>query len=343
MSPFFGKKAPRYNSMLVNGKDYMMIIVGLMIYSVGFTSCILPHKIVIGGLSGVGTLVYFATDGMIPVAVTSYACNLMLLACAYKLVGRTFVLRTIFGVTVSAIGIGCTEGFFMGLGHPLIPDRVVSVALGGICCGIGIGTAFIHNGSTGGTDIVAAMVSKFSNVSIGRTMIVVDFCIISCSIFLPFEGTLEQRIEARIPTIVYGIMVTFIASYVTDQLINGNRRATQFMIFSPKWKEIADRILADAHRGVTVMDGKGWYTKHDQKVLIVYCRKIESVTIFRIIKSIDEDAFVTQGAVNGVYGKGFDHVKIKMKKTAANADIPANGDASSSSPIRSIRRSSDEE
>lgn len=343
MSPLFGKKAPRYNSMLVNSKDYMMIIVGLMIYSVGFTSCILPHKIVIGGLSGVGTLVYFATDGMVPVAVTSYACNLMLLACAYKLVGRTFVLRTIFGVTVSAIGIGCTEGFFMGLGHPLIPDRVVSVALGGICCGIGIGTAFIHNGSTGGTDIVAAMVSKFSNVSIGRTMIVVDFCIISCSIFLPFEGTLEQRIEARIPIIVYGIMVTFIASYVTDQLINGNRRATQFMIFSPKWKEIADRILADAHRGVTVMDGKGWYTKHDQKVLIVYCRKIESVTIFRIIKSIDEDAFVTQGAVNGVYGKGFDHVKIKMKKTAPHAAIPANNDASSSSPTRSIRRSSDEE
>ncbi len=343
MSPLFGKKAPRYNSMLVNGKDYMMIIVGLMIYSVGFTSCILPHKIVIGGLSGVGTLVYFATDGMIPVAVTSYACNLMLLACAYKLVGRTFVLRTIFGVTVSAIGIGCTEGFFMGLGHPLIPDRVVSVALGGICCGIGIGTAFIHNGSTGGTDIVAAMVSKFSNVSIGRTMIVVDFCIISCSIFLPFEGTLEQRIEARIPTIVYGIMVTFIASYLTDQLINGNRRATQFMIFSPKWTEIADRILADAHRGVTVMDGKGWYTKHDQKVLIVYCRKIESVTIFRIIKSIDEDAFVTQGAVNGVYGKGFDHVKIKMKKTAPHVAIPANNDASSSSPTRSIRRSSAEE
>ncbi len=343
MSPLFGKKAPRYNSMLVNGKDYMMIIVGLMIYSVGFTSCILPHKIVIGGLSGVGTLVYFATDGMIPVAVTSYACNLMLLACAYKLVGRTFVLRTIFGVTVSAIGIGCTEGFFMGLGHPLIPDRVVSVALGGICCGIGIGTAFIHNGSTGGTDIVAAMVSKFSNVSIGRTMIVVDFCIISCSIFLPFEGTLEQRIEARNPTIVYGIMVTFIASYLTDQLINGNRRATQFMIFSPKWKEIADRILADAHRGVTVMDGKGWYTKHDQKVLIVYCRKIESVTIFRIIKSIDEDAFVTQGAVNGVYGKGFDHVKIKMKKTAPHVAIPANNDASSSSPTRSIRRSSAEE
>ena len=135
---------PKYNSLLVNGKDYLMIIVGLLIYSVGFTACILPHKIVIGGLSGVGTLVYFATDGMIPVAVTSYVCTLLLLACAYKIVGKKFVLRTIFGVTVVALGIGCTEGFFMSIGHPLIPDRVVSVALGGICCGIGIGTAFIH-------------------------------------------------------------------------------------------------------------------------------------------------------------------------------------------------------
>ena len=245
---------PKYNSLLVNGKDYMMIIIGLLIYSVGFTACILPHKIVIGGLSGVGTLVYFATDGMIPVAVTSYVCNLLLLACAYRIVGKKFVLRTIFGVTVVAIGIGCTEGFFMSIGHPLIPDRVVSVALGGICCGIGIGTAFIHNGSSGGTDIVAAMVSKVSNVSIGRTMIYMDFCIICCSMFLPFEGTFEQRVEARIPTIVYGVMVTFIASYVTDQIINGNRKATQFMIFSPKWKEIADEILVDAHRGVTVIE-----------------------------------------------------------------------------------------
>ena len=253
------------------------------------------------------------------------------------------MLRTIFGVTVVALGIGCTEGFFMSIGHPLIPDRVVSVALGGICCGIGIGTAFIHNGSSGGTDIVAAMVSKVSNVSIGRTMIYMDFCIICCSMFLPFEGTFEQRVEARIPTIVYGVMVTFIASYVTDQIINGNRKATQFMIFSPKWKEIADEILVDAHRGVTVIDGQGWYTKHDQKILIVYCRKIESVTIFRIVKRIDEDAFVTQGAVNGVYGKGFDHVKIKMKMKSQAPKVPASHDASAQSPTHRIRRSSAEE
>lgn len=306
---------PKYNSLLVNARDYMMIILGVSIYALGFTACILPHEVVIGGMAGVSTLIYFATNGLIPVAVSSYALNLILLMIAYKIVGRTFVLRTIFGVTVVAIAIGIGESIFMPIGHPLIPDRTVSLVLGGILCGVGVGTIFIHNGSSGGTDIVAACVSKVSNASIGRIMIYTDMIIVTCSIFLPFDGTVDQRIEARIPVIVYGIMVTFIVSFITDQIINTNRQATQFFIFSPKWEEIANKILEEARRGVTVFEGKGWYTKRDVKVLMVYCRKIESVTIFRIIKSIDEDAFVTQGAVNGVYGNGFDKVKIKMKKT----------------------------
>ncbi len=150
----------RYNNLLVNTKDYVMIVVGLMIYAIGFTACILPHKVVMGGLTGVGTLVYLlftkfrspvflgssfaflGSDGAVSVAVTSYACNLLLLAMAYKIVGRTFVLRTIYSATVIALSLGIFENFFMGIGHPLIPDRVVSIVLGAICCGIGIGTCF---------------------------------------------------------------------------------------------------------------------------------------------------------------------------------------------------------
>lgn len=343
----------KYNSLLVNAKDYVAIIFGLCLYAIGFTACILPHEVVIGGMSGVATLVYFGTNGLIPVAVTTYVCNLMLLAIAYKIVGKTFVLRTIFGVTVVALAIGATEGFFMSLGHPLIPDRTVSLVLGAICCGVGIGTCFVHNGSSGGTDIVAACVSKVSNVSIGRTMVYTDMLIVSCSLFLPFSGTLEQRIETRIPTIVYGIMVTFIVSFITDQIITGNRKATQFFIFSPKWREIADRILSEAHRGVTVLDGQGWYTKNDVKILVVYCRKIESVTIFRIVKGIDEHAFVTQGNVSGVYGQGFDSVKIKMKKHheqnhsgAASQDRGSHTAGSlpaDPTPMQSVRRTNSEE
>lgn len=305
---------------MTNAKDYVIIILGLIIYAIGFTAFILPHKIVIGGVSGVGTLVYFATDGLIPVAVTQYACNLILLAMAYRVVGRTFVLRTIFGATVFSLAIGVFENIFMGLGHPIMEDISMSAILGAILCGLGVGIVFVHNGSTGGTDIVAAMVSKVSNVSIGRTMIFTDFLIVSSSIFLPFEGTFAERLSVKVPLIVYGLVVTFVLAYMADMVINTNRQATQFVIFSRKWAEIADRVNQVAHRGVTVMDGMGWYSKQDVKVLMVWCRKIESVTIFRIIKAIDDNAFISQANVNGVYGKGFDTMRVKMKKNPS--DLP---------------------
>ncbi|MBD5175920.1 MAG: YitT family protein [Bacteroides sp.] len=304
---------------MTNLQDYVLIVFGLLLYSVGFTAFILPHEIVIGGLSGVGTLVYFATHGFIPVAVTQYACNLLLLGFAFKIVGRTFVTRTIFGATVISLFIGVFESFFMGLGHPIIQDITMSAILGAILCGMGVGTVFIHNGSSGGTDIVAAMVSKLSNVSIGRTMIVTDMLIVSCSFFLPFDGNIQERLEARVPLIVYGWVVTFIIAYCTDMIINTNRQATQFVIFSPRWEEIADRVNKEARRGVTVMDGLGWYSKKEVKILMVWCRKIESVTIFRIVKSIDPEAFITQANVNGVYGKGFDTMKVKIKQKKADA------------------------
>lgn len=305
-------KKPRYDSLMHSAKDYVLIIIGLVLYALGFTAFILPHEVVIGGVSGIGTLVYFATAGLIPVAVTQYGVNLLLLAMAFKVVGRTFVMRTIFGATVISLSIGVFEGYFMSM-PPLIPDISMSVILGAIICGIGVGTIFIHNGSSGGTDIVAAMVSKVSNVSIGRTMIFTDMIIVLLSIFLPFEGSIEARIQARVPTIVYGWVVTFIIAYLTDMIINTNRQATQFYIFSTKWEAIADAVIAEAHRGVTVINAEGWYTKREIKVLMVWCRKIESVTIFRIVKSIDENAFITQTNANGVYGKGFDRLKVRLK------------------------------
>lgn len=306
-------KAPRYDSLMHNAKDYVIIVLGLVLYAIGFTAFILPHEVVIGGVAGVGTLVYFATGGLIPVAVTQYAVNLILLAMAFRIVGRTFVMRTIFGASVISLAIGVLEGYFMSR-PPLLPDISMSVILGAILCGVGVGTIFIHNGSSGGTDIVAAMVSKVSNASIGRTIIFTDMTIVLLSIFLPFDGDIDARIQARVPIIVYGWVVTFIIAYLTDMIINTNRQAIQFYIFSTKWDIIADAINQEAHRGVTVMDAEGWYTKKRIKVLMVWCRKIESVTIFRIVKSIDEDAFITQTNTNGVYGKGFDKMKIKLKQ-----------------------------
>ena len=303
----------RYDSLMNNARDYVMILIGLALYAIGFCAFILPYHIVIGGMAGLGTLVYFATGGLIPVAVTMYGVNIMLLIAGGRMLGKAFTLRTIFGATGLSLFIGLIEAYFMSR-PPLIQDPAMSIVLGGILLGLGIGTIYIHNGTSGGSDIVAAMVAKVSNVSVGRTLMLVDMSIVALTFFLPFEGTMEERVQSTVPRIIYGWVIIFIYSYITDMLINTNRQAKQFIIFSSKWKEIADKINRDAHRGVTVMEGMGWYSKQEVKMLMVWCRKIESVTIFRIVKSVDDEAFITQTNVNGVYGKGFDQMKVKMKK-----------------------------
>lgn len=284
-------------------RDYFFIVGGLLLYAFGFCAFIFPEKVVIGGLTGFGTLIYFITQKLIgygiPVAITQYVTNLILLAFAFKSVGKQFVGRTIFGATILSLFIGLLTPFFP---EPLVKgEPFMNIIIGSIMCGVGIGVCFTHNGSSGGTDIVAAMVSKHSNVSVGRTMLYCDFVIISSS-FL---------ILHKIDIVVYGFIVLVIVSFMADMIINTNRQAVQFTIISKQWEEIANAINTDANRGVTVFTGMGWYSKQDIKMLLVMCRKIESVTIFRIIKNIDENAFITQANVNGVYGKGFDIIKLK--------------------------------
>lgn len=292
-------------------KDYFFITLGMAIYAFGFTAFILPEKVVIGGLAGLGSIVYFTTG--IPVAVAQYAFNLMLLAVAYKVVGRKFVVGTIYGATMISVWVGVFQPLFEG---GFLNDMFMNIVIGGLICGFGIGLTFVHNGSSGGTDIVAAMVSKHSNVSIGRMMLYCDAFIISSSYF----------IFHKIETVVCGYCVTLLVSFMADMVINTNRQAVQFTIFSSKWAEIATAINNNARRGCTVLTGMGWYSKQEVKVLLVMCRRIESVTIFRIIKSIDDNAFITQANVNGVYGQGFDQVKVKMPPVkSGEADAMAAG------------------
>lgn len=301
-------------------KDYIFISLGIFIYAFGFTAFIFQEKVVIGGLAGIGTIVFFLTEKIgfgIPVAVTSFVLNMVLLGFAYKIVGSQFVKGTIFGAIMVSVFIGFLTPLFDA---PLVQGQpFMNVIIGGLMCGIGVGISFTHNGSTGGTDIVAAMVAKKSNVTVGRTMLYTDMVIISSSYFLSHQ----------IDKVVYGFIVLGIASFMADLIINTNRQAVQFIIFSPKWNEIATAINNEAKRGCTVLNGMGWYSKQEMKVLLVMCRKIESVTIFRIIKSIDENAFISQANVNGVYGQGFDAIKLKVggksktEKLMKGTDAPA--------------------
>ena len=293
----------------ISAKDYIFITFGLCLYAFAFSAFIAPENVVIGGMAGIGQLIYFITEKIfdhgLPIAISIYALNVVLLIIAYKAVSRTFVVRTIFGVSVLALLIGVLQPLFK---EPIVQQETfMNVIIGGMLCGLGIGIAFVHNGSSGGVDIIAAMVSKHSNISIGRTMQICDFCIVTSSILLP-------RTDGEvIASPVYGYIVLLIVPFMADMMIHSTRQAVQFTIFSRYGQEIATAVNNEAHRGCTVLSGMGWYSKHEVKVLIVICRKYEAMTVFRIIRAIDKDAFITQANVNGVYGQGFDELKLKMK------------------------------
>ena len=176
----------------------------------------------------------------------------------------------------------------------------MSIVIGGVLCGAGLGIIFAANGSTGGTDIIGAVVNKYRNVSIGRTLLFCDFFIIGSS-YLVFSN---------IEKIVFGFVEMAINNFVLDQVLNANNQSTQFLIFSKKHEEIAACIVNDLGRGCTLLDGVGGYSKEPVKAIVLLAKNRESVIIFRLIKSIDPQAFISQSSVRGVYGKGFDSIKV---------------------------------
>lgn len=288
----------------------LWIVFGIFIYSLGFVAFLLPHHIVIGGMAGFGTLVYFATGGLIPVAATMYGTNLLLLAAAYRKLGRAFVIRTIFGTTTMSGIIGLMESYFTS--HPpIIADASMSMVLGAVMLGVGIGVYMRHKGTAGGTDIIAAVLSQTSNISVGRVMMIVDISIVTGSFFLPFDGTLEARVQSRVGSIIYGFLSIYIYSYVADRVIYAGRQTVQILILSDQWHTIADRITHETGRGVTTWESKGFWTGTPRTMMIVWCRKEQLAVMHSIIYQVDPGAYVTTSPVNNLYGNGFDVLKPK--------------------------------
>ncbi|NLI71905.1 MAG: YitT family protein [Bacteroidales bacterium] len=276
-------------------KDYIMIFIGLISYAIGLTGFLLPNKIVTGGLAGITILIKSATD--IPLWISYISINIALLAVAWKFVGKNFVIKTIISVAILTFLIRLGETY---MSEPIIhADPLLSSIIGAVFCGTGLGLVYSVNGSTGGTDIIGAVVTKYRHVSIGRVLLIVDILIVSSSYCL-FHS---------VEKIAIGLIVMAVMYYVVDVVISGMRQSVQFFIFTNKHEEVADHINSEIKRGCTVLDGMGWYSKKPQKIIVVMARKTESTSIFRLVKSIDKDAFVTQANVVGVYGKGFDALK----------------------------------
>lgn len=276
-------------------KDYIMILAGLILYAFGLTGFLLPNKIVTGGLAGITVLIKYSTD--VPLWVSYVSINSVLLIIAWKIVGRSFVIKTVLSVATLTFLLRFGELYIT---KPVIQaDSLLSSMIGAMFCGAGLGLVYSVNGSTGGTDIIGAVVTKYRHVSMGRVLLLVDVLIVASSFFL-FKS---------VEKIAIGLIVMAVMYYAVDVVISGLRQSVQFFIFTKKHEEVADHINTEIKRGCTIIDGMGWYSKKSQKIIVVLARKNESTSIFRLVKSIDQEAFVTQANVVGVYGKGFDVLK----------------------------------
>lgn len=291
-------KTAHFYKVYYSTQDYLMILLGTLLYGFGFNGFILSNEIITGGVSGICALIFFATGEAIPVSVSYFVINIVLLLVALKILGFKFLIKTIFGVFSLSASLSLFEWLLKG--NTILHDQpFMSIIIGAFLCGAGLGLVFSANGSTGGTDIVAAVVNKYKNVSIGRALLFCDFFIISSSFFL-FHN---------VDKIVFGFVEMIISNYVLDMVLNGNRQSVQFLIFSQKYDEIAERIINDLGRGCTILDGVGGYSRKPVKVVVLVAKKSESIAIFRLVQQIDHQAFISQSIVRGVYGEGFDEIK----------------------------------
>ena len=295
-------------------KDYFFITLGIMLYTISFTVFLMPYQIVAGGVTGLSAIIYYATG--FHVQNTYIIINLSLLVVALTVLGFKFLFKTIYAIFLLY--------FLLIVAQDIIPKQpngmpikllgegqdFMSMIIGCVITGVALSTVFLHNGSTGGTDIIAASVNKYHNVSLGTVLIAVDFCIIGSCMFFPQFGTYLERAHK----VMFGLCVMTLENFSLDYIVNARRESVQFMIFSRKYQEIANAIGIETGHGVTILDGHGWYTGQEVKVLCILAKKRESTDIFRLIKLIDPNAFVSQSSVVGVYGEGFDEMKVSVKK-----------------------------
>ncbi len=275
-------------------RPYINITIGLFIFAFGWTAFLIPSKITGGGISGLASIVFFATE--VPVALTYFVTNIFLLLLATKFLGFGYSLKTVYGVSVVSLFFGVLQGVFK---EPLVNEPFMATVLGGIISGIGTGMVFNGGGSTGGTDIIAAIANKYRGTPPGRVLLLCDFVIIGSS-FLIFRS---------IEKVVYGLSAMTVATFVIDLMINGFKQSVQFMIISKEYAVIADRFNVELDRGVTVLDGTGWYSKEPVKILMLITKKNQVRQVMHIVRESDPNAFISQGTVMGAYGIGFESIK----------------------------------
>ena len=288
-------------------KSYVFITFCLALYAFGLVTFIINSGIVSGGVNGIATLIFYATNKTIPVAASAFVINMVLLLIGFKILGKGFGFKTIYACIMLSVFVAMWTGI-IGDFPLLADDKLLSAVIGGALIGLTIGIYFNYGGSTGGTDIIALIVSKFYNISPGRVILLCDIFIISSS-FLVFHVFNGHPVDESIRVVLYGFVVMAVTSYTIDLIVLGSRASVQILVNSTKYREIADMIVDEKKRGVTLLHAEGYYSKQESQVLLLVVRKYELQSILRRIKDIDPNAFMSITNATGVYGKGFDNIK----------------------------------
>ncbi len=308
-----------------------MVTLGILIYTTAWSLFLIPNNLIGGGVSGISSMIQYATHGSIQMGYSYFILNAILVIAAMVVLGMGFGAKTIYAIILASVALRFLPGVIPAtIIKTLAIDngKLLSVLMGGLLAGIGIGMSISNGGSTGGTDIIALIYTKYHNVSPGKVILFLDFIIIGSSLLVPSFVTqldpetglavldsagnpvmFKMPFAEKITTVLYGLILVTVNSYVLDMYISGSQQSVQLFILSKNYVEIADAITQDLHRGVTVLDGHGWYTKQETKVLMVLTRKNDLNLLLRYIKQLDSHAFLSVSSVNGVYGKGFDTIK----------------------------------
>lgn len=298
-------------------KEYALVTLGVISYALGWSIFLLPNNLIGGGVSGFASILFYATG--LPMGVTYFILNVLLLVIGTKILGTGFGGKTIYAIVMTSVMLSIMPKIIPAdfiHEFALSNGKLICTFLGGIIAGFGIGLSISQGGSTGGTDIVALVWCRFYPASPGRVILIIDVAIILSSLLFPSyteAGDLLPFTD-KLAVVVYGLIQVTVSGYAIDLYLSGSKQSVQAFIFTKKVNEMADAIAFDMKRGVTVLPAKGWYSKEDKQVLMVVTRKTDLNLLLRYVKSIDPDAFLSVSSVMGVYGLGFDTIKVRTKK-----------------------------
>jgi len=293
------------NRILMTLWDYFLMTVGSVIFCMAWTSFLIPNGLASGGLTGLCTIIQYGTG--IPVGLTYPIINIVLLVLGFLSLGRAFGFKTIYVIAVTSLLFDILPEFPQLV---VTMDEKLLVALVGAALeSVGIGLVLLRGGSTGGTDIIAMLINKYWPVSPGRVYLYTDIFIITCLLFVPDKGFVDM---------IYAFVVMLGFSFGVDYVLLGNKSSVQILVFSSRYKEIADHMINDVQRGVTALQSVGWYSQQESKVLLIVARKYQMNEVVNEVKRIDKKAFISISTAMSVFGEGFEEVKtgLKVRKSA---------------------------